>query len=148
GQTLYLQRVEIAPGAKLAEHFHQGTQVARVMSGVLTYNVVSGSVSVTRAKGTTATVTGPRVVELRAGDSLVETQDLVHYGSNRTRRPVVLELAALLQTGAPLSTPAGAGASGQPMRLATKLDSQARTLTNAGTGGATVYGWNRLTGTT
>ncbi|MDQ1432304.1 MAG: hypothetical protein QOF40_2906, partial [Actinomycetota bacterium] len=27
GQVLYLQRVTIAPGAKLVEHFHQGTQV-------------------------------------------------------------------------------------------------------------------------
>src|SRR5882724_10366122 len=38
GQELYLQRVTIGPGAKLVEHFHQGTQVARVLSGVLTYN--------------------------------------------------------------------------------------------------------------
>src|SRR5437879_6558152 len=38
GQKLYLQRVTIAPHAKLAEHFHQGTQVARVISGTLTYN--------------------------------------------------------------------------------------------------------------
>src|SRR5947209_2701938 len=32
GQKLYLQQVTIAPHAKLAEHFHQGTQVARVIS--------------------------------------------------------------------------------------------------------------------
>ena len=27
----------IAPGAKLPEHYHQGTQVAHVIAGVLTY---------------------------------------------------------------------------------------------------------------
>ncbi|MDP1805779.1 MAG: hypothetical protein Q8K72_11470, partial [Acidimicrobiales bacterium] len=43
GQTMYLERVTIAPGARLTEHFHQGTQVARVVSGVLTYNIISGT---------------------------------------------------------------------------------------------------------
>ena len=33
GQELYLQRVTIAPGAKLPEHFHQGTQVAHIIAG-------------------------------------------------------------------------------------------------------------------
>jgi len=46
GQKLYLQQVTIAPHAKLAEHFHQGTQVARVISGTLTYNIVSGTAAV------------------------------------------------------------------------------------------------------
>src|SRR5262249_35783125 len=41
GQELYLQQVVILPGAKLPEHFHEGTQLATVRSGVLTYNVVS-----------------------------------------------------------------------------------------------------------
>src|SRR5690242_7208985 len=43
GQTLYLQQVTIAPGAKLPEHYHQGTQLARIMSGELTYDIVSGT---------------------------------------------------------------------------------------------------------
>src|SRR3954468_17894772 len=53
GQQLYLQRVTIAPGAKLPQHFHQGTQVARILGGVLTYDVASGTANVTRANGTT-----------------------------------------------------------------------------------------------
>jgi quercetin dioxygenase-like cupin family protein len=56
GHQLYLQRVTIAPGAKLSQQFHQGTQVARVLGGVLTYDIASGTATVTRANGTTRTV--------------------------------------------------------------------------------------------
>jgi len=148
GQDLYLQKVVIAPGAKLAEHFHQGTQLATVRAGVLTYNVVSGTAVVTRANGTLKTFVGPAVVRLRRGDSLVENQSLVHYGSNRGKRPVVIELAALLSHGAPLATPVGQGTvDATSMRLETRLSSQARTLHQVGAAGAVTYGWNRLTGT-
>jgi quercetin dioxygenase-like cupin family protein len=107
GQTMYLQQVDIAPHAKLAEHYHQGTQVARVVSGVLTYNIVSGTAAITRADGKTEHISGPHKVLLRAGDSLVETRDLVHFGANDTAKPVVIELAALLEQGAPFATPVG-----------------------------------------
>ena len=107
GQKLYLQQVTIAPHAKLAEHFHQGTQVARVISGTLTYNIVSGTAAVTRADGKTEDVGGPNKVLLQPGDSLVETSSLVHFGANDTGKPVVIELAALLAEGAPLATPVG-----------------------------------------
>ena len=106
GQTLYLQQVTIAPHAQLAEHYHQGTQVAHVISGVLTYNIVSGSAAVTRA-GKTEDVSAPNKVLLQPGDSLVDTSTLVHFGANDTDKPVVIELAALLQQGAPLATPVG-----------------------------------------
>src|SRR6476659_2465213 len=107
GQQLYLQRVTIAPGAKLPEHFHQGTQVAHIISGVLTYDVASGTAVVTRADGKTETVTAPATVQLRRGDGLVETQGLVHHGSNAGKKPVVIEIASLLQAGAQLSRPVG-----------------------------------------
>jgi quercetin dioxygenase-like cupin family protein len=147
GQELYLQRVTIAPGAKLAEHFHQGTQVARIISGVLTYDIASGAATVTRANGTTQTVAAPATVKLRAGDGLVETQGLVHHGSNAGKRPVVIELAALLQAGAPLATPVGEGASGTPLHVTADLDSQSRTLHTVGADGSVTYGWNQLVGT-
>ena len=114
GQTLYLQQVTIAAHAKLAEHFHQGTQVAHVISGVLTYNIVSGTATVTRAGGKTEDVPGPNKVLLQPGDALVETSSLVHFGANDTNEPVVIELAAILEQGAPLATPAGTGATGTP----------------------------------
>lgn len=147
GQVLYLQKVTIAPKAKLSEHFHQGTQIARVVSGVLTYNVVSGIAAITRADGRTQVATGPKVLKLRRNDTIVETASLVHFGANDTGKPVVIELAALLQEGAPVATAVGANAPGTAIRLTTNLDSQSRTLLTAGTADAVVYGWNRLTGT-
>src|SRR5262249_32869418 len=105
GQTLYLEEVRIAPKAKLATHLHEGTQIASVRAGVLTYNIVSGTVSVTRADGSTKDVTGPSTVQLRRGDAITETPTLVHYGANNGTVPVVILLSALLATGAPLATP-------------------------------------------
>jgi quercetin dioxygenase-like cupin family protein len=147
GQELYLQRVTIAPGAKLATHFHQGTQVATIVSGVLTYEVVSGTATVTRAGGRTTAVTGPRTVLLRRGDGVVEREGMVHQGSNAGKRPVVIELAALLQQGAPLATPLGGAATGTPLHVAADLTSQSRSLHTLGAGGSVVYGWNLLVGT-
>ncbi len=144
GQTLYFQKVTIGPHARLAEHFHQGTQLARVVSGTLTYNIVSGTVSVTRANGKTDDVAGPNTVLLHAGDALIETASLVHYGANDTAKPVVIELTALLENGAPLATTVGTGAAGTPLHLTTALASQMRTLLTAG---SITYGWNRLIGT-
>jgi hypothetical protein len=147
GQELYLQRVTIAPGAKLPQHFHQGTQVARISSGVLTYDIASGAATVTRAGGSAETVDAPATVELRKGDGLIETQGLVHHGSNQGKRPVVIEIAALLQAGAPLSTPVGQSATGTPLELSADLESQSRNLHTVGADGSVTYGWNQLVGT-
>jgi quercetin dioxygenase-like cupin family protein len=105
GQQLYLQRVIIAPGAQLAQHFHEGTQVAYVESGTLTYNIVSGSVDVTDSTGATSTATGPTVIELTPGSWLVESDQVTHYGANAGDEPVVILLTALLADGAPMATP-------------------------------------------
>ena len=70
GPGALLQQVVIAPGAKLPEHFHEGTQLATIRAGVLTYNVVSGEAVVTRAGGRTQTVVGPGVVIVAKGDAL------------------------------------------------------------------------------
>lgn len=108
GTALYLTRVRIAPGSPLPEHFHDGTQVARVVSGVLTYEVVSGVARVDRADGSSATYTGPASVKLRPGDVVTEFPGMVHQGRNATKRPVVTVTAALLDATAGLSTPVGA----------------------------------------
>jgi quercetin dioxygenase-like cupin family protein len=105
GQELYLQEVRIAPGAKLPTHFHQGTQVASVRKGVLTYDIVSGSAQVTRADGTVEAFDAPATIKLRKGDALLEPETDVHFGSNDTKKPVVILVAALLEQGAPLATP-------------------------------------------
>lgn len=105
GQHLYLERVTISPGTQLSTHFHDGTQVAHVVAGRLTYNIVSGSARITRAAGTAETLTGPTVTRLETGDWIVETGDLVHFGSNEGDEPVVVLLAVLLAADAPLATP-------------------------------------------
>lgn len=148
GQTMYMERVTIGPGARLPEHFHQGTQIARIVSGELTLNVVSGTASVRRGDGGGGEeVTGPAVVTLGPGDVVVETQGLVHFGANEGDRPVVVDLAALLATGAPLATTTGTGLQGMDVRLTAELVSSDRSLFSAGPAGTVVYGWNRLRGT-
>ena len=148
GQVLYLEQVTIAPRTKLPEHFHQGTQVARVTTGVLTYNIISGTATITRGDGRTEEASGPKEVRLAAGETVLETRGLVHFGANDTDGPVVIELAALLDQGAPLATSVGTGATGTAMHLTAALESQARTLFTAGSDDSVVYGWNRLTATT
>jgi hypothetical protein len=148
GQQLYLQQVVIDPGAKLPEHFHEGTQLATIRAGVLTYNVVSGSAVVTRANGSTNTYMGPKVLTLRRGDVIVEDESLAHYGSNKGKQRVVIELAALLRDGAPLSTPVGqAEADAKRLHVEVILSSSARTLHQVGATGEKTYGWNLLEGT-
>ncbi len=105
GQTLYLERVTVSPQSELPTHYHEGTQVAYIQSGVLTYVIVSGTAEVVRANGTEETFGGPITIQLHEGDHIVETQDLIHHGANETDDPVVILLAVLLREGAPLSTP-------------------------------------------
>jgi len=105
GQTLYLQEVRIAPKAKLVPHLHEGTQVASVRAGVLTFDIESGTATVTRRDGTTQDVTGPAKIKLRPGDSVLETSTLVHFGSNAGKKPVIILVSSLLAGGAPLATP-------------------------------------------
>jgi hypothetical protein len=146
GQTLTLQQVTIDPGAKLAEHHHEGTQLATIRAGVLTYHAQTGQLSVTRAGGKTETVAAPAVVKLRRGDTIVEAESLAHFAENRGKTKVVIELAALLHAGAPLATPVG-DTTGTPIKLEALLTSDSRTLVQTGPANTITYGWNRLLGT-
>lgn len=145
GQTLYFQRVTIPPGLALVPHFHEGLQLGRVVRGTLTYEIISGTVQRVDRAGRTESVTGPRTIRVRPGETLIEDAGLAHTGANRSRGPVVIDVAALLGTGAPLATPLGQPATGTRVALTVELFSQETRLTELG---ATVlYGWNRLTGT-
>jgi hypothetical protein len=114
---------------------------------VLTYEVVSGSVTVVRKDGTSETLSSPNTLKLRVGDTLVENEALVHFGANNGDKKVVIDVAALLHDGAPLATTIGSGATGDAVKLDTTLASQSRTLYQVGPGNESTYGWNRLTGT-
>ncbi|MFM8303091.1 MAG: cupin domain-containing protein [Actinomycetota bacterium] len=119
GQVLYLTRVRIAPKATLTEHFHDGTQIASVQSGVLTYRITGGSTVITDRDGTARTVTGPTTVRIPAGASLTEGAGLTHYGGNDTAKPVVILTAALIAEGAGLATPVGSTTPGTPLTIST-----------------------------
>lgn len=103
GYTLTLIRYTIAPGAKLAAHIHPGVQMANIDSGALTYTIISGTAQVRRAGGEATAVTGPTTITLKAGDSVVEPFDMVHFGANDTGEPVVISATLLTESAQGLS---------------------------------------------
>ncbi len=105
GRTLTLVRYTIAPGAKLAPHVHPGVQMASIESGSLAYTVVSGTATVQRAGGAVEAVTGPSTITLGAGDAVIETGEMVHFGANPTKVPVVIEATLLTEDGKDLAIP-------------------------------------------
>lgn len=147
GQTMLLQDVRIAPGAKLPSHFHQGTQLARVMKGTLTYTLDQGTAIVTKPGAAPEAITGPKTISLTPGDVLVENAALLHHAENQGTTAVVLNLTALLQTGAPLATPAGAGTAGTQLTVTADLQSQTKLTHTVGASSEKTYGWNDLVGT-
>lgn len=106
GSTLSLVRYHIAPGAKLSPHIHPGVQMARIESGTLTYTIESGTALVRRA-GTDADteVTGPTTITLEAGDTVIERGDMVHFGENRSEKPLVIIATLLTEDGQDLAVP-------------------------------------------
>ena len=110
GRALGLSRVTIPAGAELALHHHEGTQIARVAKGTLTYTVVEGSVEVRKGDADAdpklvrkikAGETGP----IKAGQWIVEQPSDHHMAANRGDAKIVIYLATLLEKGAPPSTP-------------------------------------------
>jgi quercetin dioxygenase-like cupin family protein len=110
GRTLGLSRVVIPPGGKIPLHHHEGTQVAYIQSGVLTYHVKTGSVTVRRGNADEH----PRVVHrikaghtgrIHPGEWIVEQPSTHHAAANNGKQKIVIYLGTLLRTGAPPSTP-------------------------------------------
>jgi quercetin dioxygenase-like cupin family protein len=109
GKTLGLSRVTIPPGGTIALHHHEGTQVAYIQSGVLTYTVKSGSVTVMSGPADNPTlvrkISGGQTGRIRAGQWIVEQPSTVHQAANNGSTKIVIYLSTLLRTGAPPSTP-------------------------------------------
>ena len=110
GHELYLVRVTVPAGAQLAPHTHPGTQIARIERGTLTYTIISGTATVVRGgddgePGEREEVSGGTTVKLRKGDTVIESEGMVHEAANRGERKVIIVLTALLTEGAPLSEP-------------------------------------------
>ena len=109
GKTLGLSRVTIPAGGTIALHHHEGTQVAYIQSGVLTYTVKSGSVTVMSGPADDPTVVrkiaGGQTGKIKAGQWIVEQPSTIHQAANNGSAKIVIYLSTLLRTGAPPSTP-------------------------------------------
>jgi quercetin dioxygenase-like cupin family protein len=100
-QILELVRYTIAPKTKLPTHIHPGMQIERVEAGTLTYSVVKGEAKVTKANRIELILKAGETIKLTAGDSLVESAGMVHYGENQTNNPVILLSASLFDANQP-----------------------------------------------
>jgi quercetin dioxygenase-like cupin family protein len=109
GRTLGLSRVTIPPGGQIALHHHEGTQVAYIQAGVLSYTVKSGSVTVRQGPADNPTVirniANGQTGKIKAGQWIVEQPSTIHQAANRGTSKIVIYLSTLLKTGAPPSTP-------------------------------------------
>jgi quercetin dioxygenase-like cupin family protein len=109
GRTLGLSRVVIPPGGTIALHHHEGTQAAYIQSGVLSYTVKSGSVTVMSGPADNPSVvrkiSGGQTGQIRAGQWIVEQPSTIHQAANNGQAKIVIYLSTLLKTGAPPSTP-------------------------------------------
>ena len=103
----------IQPGTKLDPHHHQGTQLAYIHNGTLTYSVIEGRVKVREG----AYDENPRLVReikagrtgrIRTGQWIIEQPSDHHYAANKGGERVVIYLATLLKRGAPPSQPVAA----------------------------------------
>ena len=100
GRRLSLVRYTIAPGTDLAVHTHPGVQLASIVSGTLSYEVISEAATVYRASNDAqqagaSELIGPVQTTLGPGDVVIERAEMVHLGANRTDNPIVI-LATLL----------------------------------------------------
>jgi quercetin dioxygenase-like cupin family protein len=110
GRTLGLSRVVIPVGGKIPLHHHEGTQVAYVSSGTLTYHVKTGKVKIRRGDAddhprVVGRITAGHTGKIHAGEWIVEQPTTHHRAANQGDKRIVIYLGTLLKTGAPPSTP-------------------------------------------
>jgi quercetin dioxygenase-like cupin family protein len=108
GRALGLSRVVIQPGAKIPLHYHQGTQVAYIQSGTLTYTVHTGSVKVMTGPGDDGTlvreIKAGQTGKIKAGQWIKEVPSEQHRANNLGKKKIVIYLANLLKKDASPST--------------------------------------------
>jgi hypothetical protein len=108
GRTLGLSIVTIPAGVRLPLHFHQGTQLAYVQTGILSYTVRSGRVRVMsgladQSPKLVRTIGAGQTGDITSGQWIVEQPSTIHTAQAKTK--VVVLLATLLKNGAPPATP-------------------------------------------
>lgn len=89
GHDGVLSLVELAPGASEAKHTHPGELLGYVEEGTLTLNVE-----------------GKPAAEVKRGESFFVSAGAVHWGENKTKAPVRIVAALILEKGKPPSPPA------------------------------------------
>jgi quercetin dioxygenase-like cupin family protein len=111
GQAIGLTRLTYEAGGSLNAHTHPGASVLFVESGALTYTLIEGTATVSRASSQPATpgasmaeplTTG--TIVLNAGDSLFEDADVIHTATNQGADPAVVLIANLLAADEPVTT--------------------------------------------
>jgi quercetin dioxygenase-like cupin family protein len=112
GYAMGLVRLTFGPGATLNTHTHPGASILFIESGTLTYTLVEGTATVTRAPSGPATPGAapaaepvpPGDIVLNTGDSLFEDADVVHTARNDGDVPAAVLIANLLTAGEPVTT--------------------------------------------
>src|SRR5215216_1716988 len=120
GQTVYLARFVIQPGAELFPHSHPGTTVLGVESGSLGWTLLEGTAHVVRgaaagATGPTEDLTEPGTeVILEPGDAIFYEDDVVHTARGAGDEATVVWGSFVLTTGEPLLMPVDMNMSATP----------------------------------
>jgi quercetin dioxygenase-like cupin family protein len=112
GQTVYLARFVIQPGAEIFPHSHPGTIVLGVADGTLGWTLLEGTAHVIR--GAAAGATGPvedvteagTEVILEVGDSIFYEDDVTHTAHGAGDEETVVLGTLVLTSGEPLLMPA------------------------------------------
>jgi quercetin dioxygenase-like cupin family protein len=112
GQTVYLARFVIQPGAEIFPHSHPGSVVLGVASGSLGWTLMEGTAHVVRgaaagATGPTEDLTEPGTeVILAPGDAIFYEDDIVHTARGAGDEETVVLGTLVLTSGEPLLMPA------------------------------------------
>lgn len=110
GYALGLIRLTWEPGATLNTHRHAGASLLYIESGAMTYTLLEGTATVTRAAEGPATpgaaaaarpMSAGEEVVLEAGDTLFEDADVVHTAQNARDEPTVVLISNLISTAEP-----------------------------------------------
>jgi quercetin dioxygenase-like cupin family protein len=112
GQTVYLARFVIQPGAEIFPHSHPGLTVLGVASGSLGWTLLEGTAHIMR--GAAAGATGPAEdltepgteVILEPGDAIFYEDDIVHTARGAGDEETVVWGTFVLTSGEPLLMPA------------------------------------------
>lgn len=111
GKDQQLIRVIIPAGATLAPHTHAGSILSIITEGTLTYTVYrDGTATLIHDAASkdpkTDTIKPGETKTIKAGDALFEPQGIVHSAKNTGDGPIVIYQSALMDDGAPPSSPA------------------------------------------